>query len=295
MLLDDKIAIIYGAGGEVGSAVAKEFASEGAVVHCVGRRRAAVDAVAAEIAAAGGSADTAELDAPPEPETDGLFDDPVARPAQPSSEPEDEFDFGDEPGGLFDEPADEPMDEPADEGGLFDEPADEDDGGLFDEPAGEPRDEPADEGGLFDEPADDGGLFDEPADEPMDEPADEGGLFGEPADEDDGGLFGERSLEEARPEETDEQDGGLFGTFGQVLREPGGLASAELRQWVDNTGRYSCRGRIVRVTDGHVKILKDNGRTSTVPFYRLSGLDLDFVYRQASALEGQSITQTAGL
>ena len=36
-LLTSKTAIIYGAGGSIGSAVARTFAAEGATVHLVGR------------------------------------------------------------------------------------------------------------------------------------------------------------------------------------------------------------------------------------------------------------------
>jgi hypothetical protein len=35
--------------------------------------------------------------------------------------------------------------------------------------------------------------------------------------------------------------------------------------------------------DGKVRILKDNGRTTTVPLVRLSAVDLEFINRQASA------------
>jgi NAD(P)-dependent dehydrogenase (short-subunit alcohol dehydrogenase family) len=63
MLLTNKTAVIYGAGGAIGGAVARAFAREGANVFLAGRTLAAVDAVAKEIAAAGGQAETAEVDA----------------------------------------------------------------------------------------------------------------------------------------------------------------------------------------------------------------------------------------
>ena len=63
MLLRNKTAVIYGAGGEVGGAVARTFAREGAAVFLTGRNLAAVDAVAEDIVAAGGSAETARVDA----------------------------------------------------------------------------------------------------------------------------------------------------------------------------------------------------------------------------------------
>lgn len=63
MLLDHKNALVYGAGGAIGGAVARAFAREGATVFLAGRTRAKLDALAKEIAAAGGAAETAEVDA----------------------------------------------------------------------------------------------------------------------------------------------------------------------------------------------------------------------------------------
>jgi NAD(P)-dependent dehydrogenase (short-subunit alcohol dehydrogenase family) len=63
MLLTKKNAVIYGAGGAIGSAVARAFAREGARVFLTGRRLASVDAVARDIVAAGGAAEAAEVDA----------------------------------------------------------------------------------------------------------------------------------------------------------------------------------------------------------------------------------------
>jgi 3-oxoacyl-[acyl-carrier protein] reductase len=63
MLLENKIAVIYGGGGRVGGAVARAFGREGARVYLAGRTLAPLDEVARVISAAGGEADTAELDA----------------------------------------------------------------------------------------------------------------------------------------------------------------------------------------------------------------------------------------
>jgi NAD(P)-dependent dehydrogenase (short-subunit alcohol dehydrogenase family) len=63
MMLKDKVAVIYGAGGAVGGAVARAFASEGAKLFLTGRLRAPVEAVANDIVSAGGSAEAAEVDA----------------------------------------------------------------------------------------------------------------------------------------------------------------------------------------------------------------------------------------
>jgi len=61
--LANKIAVIYGAGGEIGGAVARAFAREGARLFLTGRRLAPVEAVAQGIVSAGGVAEAAEVDA----------------------------------------------------------------------------------------------------------------------------------------------------------------------------------------------------------------------------------------
>lgn len=63
MLLDDKVAVIYGAGGGIGGAVARAFAAEGAKVFLTGRNLAPVETVAKEVVAAGGTAEAAAVDA----------------------------------------------------------------------------------------------------------------------------------------------------------------------------------------------------------------------------------------
>jgi NAD(P)-dependent dehydrogenase (short-subunit alcohol dehydrogenase family) len=63
MLLKDKVAVVYGAGGAIGGAVARAFAQEGARLFLNGRLRAPVEAVANDVVAAGGSAEAAECDA----------------------------------------------------------------------------------------------------------------------------------------------------------------------------------------------------------------------------------------
>jgi NAD(P)-dependent dehydrogenase (short-subunit alcohol dehydrogenase family) len=63
LLLRGKVAVIHGGAGAIGSAVARAFAYEGARVFLAGRTRANVDRVAGQIAAAGGKAEAAEVDA----------------------------------------------------------------------------------------------------------------------------------------------------------------------------------------------------------------------------------------
>jgi NAD(P)-dependent dehydrogenase (short-subunit alcohol dehydrogenase family) len=70
MLLENKVAVIYGAGGAIGSSVARAFAREGAKLFLTGRHRAPVEAVATEVNSNGRPAETAEVDALDEPAVD---------------------------------------------------------------------------------------------------------------------------------------------------------------------------------------------------------------------------------
>ena len=63
VLLKEKNAVIYGAGGAVGGAVVRTFAREGAKVFLAGRMLESIDTVAAEIAADGGVVEIAQVDA----------------------------------------------------------------------------------------------------------------------------------------------------------------------------------------------------------------------------------------
>jgi hypothetical protein len=114
-----------------------------------------------------------------------------------------------------------------------------------------------------------------PAPAPAEKPADK------PADKPAGGE-----------KKDDKKSDDIFGTSSIILREAGGLASDEMRTWVDNTGSFSCQARLVRFSDGQVHLLKDNGHTTTVALARLSGNDLRFVERQASAQQA-NVFQTA--
>ncbi|TMR89912.1 SDR family NAD(P)-dependent oxidoreductase [Nonomuraea basaltis] len=73
--LEHKTAVIFGAGGEVGGAVAREFAAQGARVFLSGRTRASVQPLAKEL-----SGVSAEVDALDEAAVNGYVDE-VARAA----------------------------------------------------------------------------------------------------------------------------------------------------------------------------------------------------------------------
>ncbi|WP_410665333.1 SDR family NAD(P)-dependent oxidoreductase [Amycolatopsis sp. lyj-84] len=63
MSLENKNALIYGAGGSIGGGVATEFAARGARVFLTGRHEPALSKLAEEIRAAGGQADVTVVDA----------------------------------------------------------------------------------------------------------------------------------------------------------------------------------------------------------------------------------------
>ena len=62
LLLESKNAVIYGGGGAIGGAIAQVFAREGASVFIAGRTQAKLEAVARDIAATGGTVETAQVD-----------------------------------------------------------------------------------------------------------------------------------------------------------------------------------------------------------------------------------------
>ena len=252
---------------------------------------------AADDAVANPLDDTADDDAQPtddaaeEPAGDDLFNDAAgdAEPATDDVAPAD--DSGDD---LFDPaPADDaaptgdaaPADDAAGGDDLFDAaPADDAAGGddLFD---AAPADDAAGGDDLFDAaPADDaaGGddLFDAaPADDaaggddlfdaaPADDAAGGDDLF-DAAPADDAG--GDDLFDEGAADDADD-------LFGQQ-RTPDGM-----RVWTDNTGSYQTVGRLVVIAKTHVRLLKSNGRYSTVPLTRLSEADLDYVMAVAVKL-----------
>src|ERR1700739_1400262 len=78
MSLENTKAVVYGAGGAVGAAVARAFARDGARVFLTGRDKGTLDALAKEIRGAGGAADTARVDAMDQAAVDRHLDSVVA-------------------------------------------------------------------------------------------------------------------------------------------------------------------------------------------------------------------------
>jgi 3-oxoacyl-[acyl-carrier protein] reductase len=76
--LRDKVAAIFGASGEVGAAVATEFAAQGARIFLSGRTRSHVQTAADGISRAGGTAAVAEVNALDEDAVNNYLDNVVA-------------------------------------------------------------------------------------------------------------------------------------------------------------------------------------------------------------------------
>jgi NADP-dependent 3-hydroxy acid dehydrogenase YdfG len=93
MLLKNKIALVYGAGGSIGRAVAIAFAREGATVFLAGRALHSLERVAKEIADAGGKSHSAQVDARDEQAVDRYVNAVVEQagcmtsPSTPSTSP----------------------------------------------------------------------------------------------------------------------------------------------------------------------------------------------------------------
>ena len=62
---------------------------------------------------------------------------------------------------------------------------------------------------------------------------------------------------------------------------------AEFRQWVDNSGTYRVNARLVIIYVDKIKLLKENGKVTTVPLSRLSDADFGYVSWVASNLTNE--------
>jgi len=83
--------------------------------------------------------------------------------------------------------------------------------------------------------------------------------------------------------ETDESPSGeeevdLDDLFGSV--NPSDKDDAGMRNWVDNTGLYKVQARLVTIRHNEIRLIKANGRKTTVAIRRLSNNDLRYVQQQ---------------
>lgn len=74
----------------------------------------------------------------------------------------------------------------------------------------------------------------------------------------------------------------LFNSQTSAERLPFG--GAEFRSWVDNSGAYRVNARLAVIYSDKVKLLKENGKYTTVPINRLSKSDLEYVQWVAVSL-----------
>ncbi|MCA9198165.1 MAG: hypothetical protein KDA87_11525 [Planctomycetales bacterium] len=179
---------------------------------------------------------------------------------------------GDDVLGGFDEtPA------PADDGGFgLDDAAPADDGGFGLD------DTSADDGLGGDAAADDSGFDDFiGGDDAADAGAGDGFLDSLDADTpaDDGGF--EDFLDESTRSEPKRIADTKFVSESSIASNE---AEAPVRLWTDNTGRYQTVGKLVRIGDAHIRILKENGHFTTVPKTRLSDADLRYVQQMTDVM-----------
>ncbi len=89
----------------------------------------------------------------------------------------------------------------------------------------------------------------------------------------------------ATPAEPSKEVEDLFSepTGPMAAAEPKTDAADGMRLWSDNTGEFQVRARLVVVGKTHVRLLKDTGKFTTVPYSRLSQTDLAFVRAQTDA------------
>lgn len=213
-----------------------------------------------------------------EPAGDDLFGDPADTEAAPPADAGDDlFGSGDDVGGFDEAPA-------------ADAPADDAFPG-FDEPAETPQPDaaPADDADSLDDLF--GGTDSASDAEPRmarQEDANDDLFDGldAPASDAVAPAATEEMPAASEPSAVDDLDD-LFGAKPAV--EPTKPVSSEtdelpFRVWTDNSGQYQTVARLVQISPTHVRLLKDNGRYSTVSKTRLSQADLAYVGQMESRL-----------
>jgi hypothetical protein len=216
-------------------------------------------------------------------------------PEQPAPKPEVED--------LFKEPAPgaAPAEKPSETPAAPTKPSDVED--LFKEPAAgtapgaapaetpkpaEPAAKPGDVEDLFKEPAKGAAPAEKPVETPAKPSGDVEDLFKDvekkstavetPTDAEIEALFSRpadglpASAPETKTLEAEAEQ--LFGTRAGTDDK---LDVTAARVWTDNTGKFQVRARLVDVGPSHVRLLKETGKYTTVPFSRLSSDDRAFV------------------
>lgn len=199
------------------------------------------------------------------PEEEMPEEEPVPQPAQTISPPEENVFDEDEPDAEKSSAAEPEMNEPSeptDSDSVPQEDADE-------EASADSQTQPNEE--MPAEPANDEPSFDDtemPDEGSPDEPAAVPALPEEAEEE----LQDEPAASEEESATEEESVGASQFNSGIVL---GG--NQPIRRWIDNTGRHETVGRLVEVHGSSVRLLKSNGRYTTVAVERLSPHDQRYV------------------
>ncbi len=109
-------------------------------------------------------------------------------------------------------------------------------------------------------------------------------LFGNPA-----GATATQSTEETKPEA--DKKAPEENNFDDLFKSTSApqqptFQGAEFRSWIDNTGSYEVKARLVMIYPDRIRLLKENGKHTTVPFTRLSDSDRQYVNWVAVSLTG---------
>jgi hypothetical protein len=83
----------------------------------------------------------------------------------------------------------------------------------------------------------------------------------------------------------------LFKTSSDNSADRESFRGAEFRTWNDNTGDFSVSARLSVIFPDRVRLLKDNGKFSTVPLSRLSQADQQYVGWVATSLQKPGATK----
>ncbi len=210
---------------------------------------------------------------------DGRQDDLFGKPEDEKPEDKPKDDGVDD---LFGNPDEKPEDKPKDGGpdDLFGAPDKEKmpkENGAADDLFGATEDKAADK-----KPVDD--LFGDPEDKADLKPAEgQDDLFDDLLAPETNGISGDDKEPAAQLDAAAPQKATLVTRPVVRTTDPGGLASRQMRNWVDNTGTYRCVGRVIQVGPHQIRLMKSNGRNSTVPMSRLSPADKQFIDAQLKA------------
>ena len=71
---------------------------------------------------------------------------------------------------------------------------------------------------------------------------------------------------------------------------PGSDGRLPIRDWSDDSGTFRVRAKLVLILEGKVRLLKETGRTTTVPVDRLSANDQAYV-NEVITRYGQDLTK----